>query len=160
VKSNRTAVLALLMSASMFSLTGCFGSSKVTSPINGVVNQTAPAAPTNVHSSFDAAGNRDHLNWDASASANVASYDVYVYDADPSTGATGTLVANVPVGSTDLPMPLVGSAVSQFYGVRSNGSNGLSSAFSVSGNIVRHPFSGPGGPQVGPNGRPIDPTVE
>ena len=160
MKSNRTAVFALLMSASVFSLTGCFGSSKVTSPVSGVINQTAPAAPTNVHSSFDALGNRDHLSWDASASANVASYDVYVYDAAPSTGATGTLVANVPVGSTDLPMPLVGSAVAQYYGVRSVGSNGLSSAFAVSGSIVRHPFTGTGGPQIGPNGKPVDPTFE
>ena len=161
MKSNRIAVSALLIGASMLSLTGCFGSSKVTSPTGGVVNQTAPAAPTNVRSSYDAVGNRDYLNWDASASANVASYDVFVYNADPSTGATGTLVSSVDVAQNFLPLPIVSTSVQQFYSVRANGNNGLASAFSNSGSVVRHPWVGPtGGPAGGPQGKPFDPLGE
>ena len=141
MKSARHLSIALLLGAIATSLVGCnSGGSSVTSPID----QSPPQAPTNLRSTSDPSINRDWLEWDASASANVSSYEVYK---SSTSGGTGSLVTSVDAGTTDIILPIVSADGTEYYRVRAIGTNSVPSAFTSSLGVDRSGWSGPLAPK-------------
>ena len=143
---SRRHLLAVLVVGSLAAtLVGCNSSSESpTSPID----MSPPQAPTNLHSTVDATTSREWLIWDLSASASVASYQVYVSD---SPGGTGTLVASVDASSGDMLLPIVVESTTEFYRVRAVGTNDVPSAFTSSVSVDRGGFEAP--QPTGKNGK-------
>jgi predicted small lipoprotein YifL len=83
MKSIRPVYSALALSALVFALAGCGKSSDLVSP-GPTLDTTPPSAPTAVAGSYDPAAERDYLNWDGSTSPDVAGYEVWQYESDPS----------------------------------------------------------------------------
>ena len=148
---HRNSLMALVLSASLFSLTGCFGAKSATAPIDNGIDTSAPQPPSNVRMQTDAGAQRDFLLWDLSASSNVASYEVYRYDADPSTGATGTLVATMGSTEYNWAMPVVSAEVTEFYRVRALNGSDVPSAYSTTAQAQRNAWNDHGAlPESGP----------
>lgn len=135
--SRRHLFAALLLGAMATSLVGCNSGS--TSSTTSPIDLSPPQAPTNLHSNTDAAINRDWLVWDPSASATVASYQVY---SSPTSSATGTLIATVDASSTDYLLPLTNISSTEFYRVRAVGTNDVPSAFTSSVSVDRTAWEG------------------
>ena len=116
---SRRHLLAVLVVGSLAaSLVGCSSNSESpTSP----TDLSPPQAPTNLHATVDATTSREWLVWNLSASASVASYEVYSVD---SSGGTGTLVASVDASSGDFLLPIVVEAT-EYYRVRAVGTNNV-----------------------------------
>jgi len=140
LKSTRSALLALLLSASVLSLVGCGTTSdSVTGPD---LDNAPPAAPSAVQIEHDALINADDLVWDASVSANVNGYEIHRYAASPSGNTAGDEVILVGSDVTSYRLPLVGSDRTEFYRVRARASNDLTSAYSSSAQADRIGFQG------------------
>jgi len=136
VKSHRRLFAALVVSALAISLVGCnSGGTSATSPLD----LSPPQAPTNLHSNTDSNINRDWLVWDLSASANVASYQIY---STSSSGGSATLVASVDANTTDFILPIVGSSTEEYYRVRAVGTNSVPSAFTSTLGVDRSAWDG------------------
>jgi len=147
VKYTRFLAVALVLSAATLTMTGC-GSSKVTSP-NNPVESAPPAAPTSVIMTTEDATSRDYLNWNASASSDVVSYEVFRF-ADASSTTNGELVGTVGSDQVSIVLPLVGSDVTEFYRVRAVNSNDVSSAYSTNCSADRTAWAA-GGQMDDPN---------
>lgn len=141
MKYNRFILVALLLSASTLTMTGCFGTSKVAAP-NNPVESAPPAAPASVSMVTENATGRDYLDWTPSASSDVASYQVFRF-ADSGT-SNGELVATVSSDVNNMVLPLVGSSVTEYYRVRAVNSNDVASAYSPNCSADRTPFVNPG----------------
>lgn len=144
MKSHRRLFAALVVSALAASLVSCnSGGTSATSP----TDLSPPQAPTNLHATTDSNINRDWLVWDLSASANVASYQIY---STSSTGGSPTLIASVDASTSDFILPLVGSETTEYYRVRAVGTNSIASAFTSTVGVDRtgwdgQPLPGDGG---------------
>jgi hypothetical protein len=140
VISRRHLLAVLVVGSLAATLVGCSSNSESpTSPID----MSPPQAPTNLHATVDATTSREWLNWDLSASASVASYEVYVSD---SPGGTGTLVASVDASSGDVEislLPIVVETANEYYRVRAVGTNDVPSAFTSSVSVDRGVFDAP-----------------
>ena len=148
MKSHRRLFAALVVSALTASLVGCnSGGTSATSP----VDLSPPQAPTNLHATTDSNINRDWLVWDLSASANVASYQIY---STSSTGGSATLVATVDASTSDFILPLVGSDNTEYYRVRAVGTNSVPSAFTSTLGVDRSGWDGQ--PLPGDGGKGTD----
>lgn len=154
MKSTRIVLSALFAGALALALVSCSKSTNAVSATNNL-DTTPPAAPTNVHGSYDSAAGRDYLNWDASASADVVGYEVWQYSSDPLSGGTGTLIANLGASTSDLALPQVSQAGTAIFRLRAvDGANNLSS-FSSTANVSRHAWDGGGAkPQLDPGSDP------
>ena len=143
---SRRHLLAVLVVGSLAaSLVGCSSNSESpTSP----TDLSPPQAPTNLHATVDATTSREWLSWNLSASASVASYEVYIAD---SPGGTGTLVASVDASSGDFLLPIVVESTTEFYRVRAVGTNDVPSAFTSSVSVDRGGFEAP--QPTGKNGK-------
>ncbi len=131
-------ILAVLAASSLAAmLVGC--SNNPESPTSPT-DLSPPQAPTNLHSTEDLATSREWLLWDPSASASVASYEIYSSD---SPGGTGTYVATVDAGSSQFVLPLVVESTTEFYRVRAIGTNDIPSAFTTTIPVDRGGFDGP-----------------
>lgn len=141
MKSARYLCVALLLGAIATSLVGCnSGGTSATSPID----LSPPQAPTHLRSTSDPSINRDWLEWDASASANVASYEVY---RSSTSGGAGSLVASVGASTTDIILPIVNSDGTEYYRVRAVGTNSVPSAFTSTLGVDRTGWTGPLAPK-------------
>jgi len=141
VKSASHLSVALFLGAIATSLVGCnSGGTSATSPID----LSPPQAPTNLRSSTDPSINRDWLEWDASASANVSSYEVYK---SSTSGGAGTLVTSVDAGTTDVLLPVVSADGTEYYRVRAIGTNSVPSAFTSTVGVDRSGWDGPLAPK-------------
>jgi predicted phage tail protein len=153
VKPSRFSLLALVVSASIVSLTGCTSSSNVVSPTANL-DTTPPAAPTNVHGTYDANANRDYLNWDASSSADVSLYEVWQYSDDPALSTASTRIGTVVVGQSSMLLPQAPASGTMYYRVRAVDTSFNRSAFSATATVDLHgdqPGGGSGGGRHDPN---------
>jgi len=150
VKSLRTVSLALTMSAIVFIAAGCGKSSDAVAPAGSALDTTPPAAPTAIAGSYDAAGQRDYLNWTGSTSPDVAGYEVWQYESDPALGATGALVGATGASAESFALPLTSEARPAWFRVRAADEAGNLSAFSSSAQHELHAWDdvpvGNGGP--------------
>ena len=145
--SHRNLFAALLLGAIATSLVSCNSGS--TSSATSPIDLSPPQAPTNLHSSTDASINRDWLIWDASASASVASYQVY---SSTTVSGTGSLVATVDASTTDFLLPISSADGTEFYRVRAVGTNSVPSAFTSTVSVDRTGWSEPQAPTGGGKG--------
>lgn len=158
MKSNRSALIALILGASVFALTGC--GSTTSSVVSPSLDNAPPASPTAVQVVHDAAINTDDLVWAPSASAGVGSYEIHRYSSAPSGNAAGDEVIVVDAGTTSLRLPLVNSDRTEYYRVRAISSTDLVSAYSASAQADRFGYQGGGfDPRQRDGGRGGD-TVE
>jgi len=150
VKSSRSLIVALFVSAMAMSLASCnSGGTSATSPID----LSPPQAPTNLHSTTDDNINRDWLVWDLSASANVAGYEIY---STSSVGGSSKLVATVDASTSDFILPIVGAETTEYYRVRAVGTNNVPSAFTSTLGVDRSGWEG--SPTSGVPGKGTDPS--
>jgi len=149
VKIRRHVVTALLVGSMAAALVGC-NSGSSTSATNPV-DLSPPQAPTNLHASTDVATQREWLQWDPSASASVASYEIYVSD---SPSGTGSLVSSVDANTNDFLLPVVTQTTTEYYRVRAIGTNDVPSAFTGTVSVDRTSFDGP--QPTGTPGKGID----
>lgn len=147
---RRKLLSTLLLGVMTVSLIGC--NSDSTSPTSPI-DDAPPQAPSNLRSSRDAAIQRDWLEWDASASAGVASYVVHVSSTPSGNGAP---VATVDASNTNYLLALVGEATTEYYRVRAIGANHVPSAFSAPVTINRAPWTGLA-PPAGSDPSTVDP---
>lgn len=128
MKYNRFLLVALVLSTAALTMTSC-GGSNVASPTNPV-ESAPPAAPTSVIMTTEDATSRDYLNWNASASSDVVSYQIFRFEDGTST-TNGELVANVPSDQVYIVLPLVSSSVTEYYRVRAVNSTDVPSSYST-----------------------------
>lgn len=145
---RRVIVTALVLSAAVFSLAGCNGSTSATSPAS--LGTTPPAAPSNLVGSFNVGQQRDYLNWTDSSSPSATAHEVWQYADNPAVNA-GTLVGSVTVGTSSLALPTPTQNDIQIYRVRARTADGTVSAFSAAISLQRHgaPLQGTGDPGTG-----------
>jgi predicted phage tail protein len=142
VKLNRIVFSALAMSALVLALAGCGSKSASLVGPGNVIDTTPPAAPTSVSSSYDAAAGRDYLNWTPSTSADVASYQVWKYEADPASGATGTMIMTAGAADASVALSPISSDGTFWFRVRAIDESGNQSAFSSSVAADLHAWDG------------------
>ena len=147
MKSIRPVYFVLAMGALVVALAGCGKSSEIVSPAGNSLDTTPPAAPTAVAGSFDAAAQRDYLNWDGSTSPDVAGYEVWQYESDPSLGGTGVLIGSTDASAESYALPLTSEARPVWFRVRAADESGNLSAFSLGAQHELHAWEGT------PNGR-------
>lgn len=140
---RRHLVAALTFAAIATSLVGC--SKKSTSSL-APIDLSPPATPSNIHGFTDASISRDWVMWDASASANVGSYEIYM-----GASAPGELVATVDANTNSFMLPLNGTPVTEYYRVRAVSINNVPSAFTSSLSLDRAVWDGQVGPNTGGN---------
>ena len=131
MKSIHVTLSALVLGAALLAISGCGSSSSVTSPANPI-NNAPPAAPSNVHGTFDATTGVNYINWDPSSSASVQSYEVWQYAADPATGASGVVVGTAGAAASSYAVGQVTQNSNMYFRVRALDSAGNPSAFSAS----------------------------
>lgn len=141
MKSLRTLSLALITGAIVFAVAGCGKSNDFVAPAAGL-DTTPPAAPTDVAGGYDAATGRDYLNWTGSTSPDVAGYEVWQYESDPSLGGTGVLVGATDASAGSFALPLSSEANEAWFRVRAADEAGNLSAFSTSTSFELHAWDG------------------
>ena len=142
MKSVRPIYSALALGALVFALAGCGKTSELVSPAGNSLDTTPPAAPTAVAGSYDAAAQRDYLNWDGSTSPDVAGYEVWQYESDPSLGGTGVLIGSTDASADSYALPLTNEAREVWFRVRAADEAGNRSAFSTSTQTELHSWDG------------------
>jgi hypothetical protein len=142
VKSLRLLYSALVMGALVISLAGCGKSASTVAPSTVSLDTTPPDAPTNLTGSYDAAGNRDYLNWNASTAADLAGYEVWEYSADPASGATGRLVASADASADGVALPPTSDAGTHWFRVRALDEAGNKSSYSATATHDLHAWTG------------------
>ena len=151
MKSFRFVTLALSMGALAIVLAGCGKSSNSVAPAVPL-DTTPPDAPTNIVGSYDAQGNRDYLNWTGSTAVDLAGYEVWEYEADPTSGATGRLIAVADAGANGVALPPTSDGGTHWFRVRAADEAGNRSAYSVTATHDLHVWEG----QNSPGDHPID----
>ena len=123
---RRQILSALFLGAMTLSLVGC--NSDTTSSVTGPDDLSPPQAPSNLNSRYDVPTQRDWLNWQPSASAGVASYEVHWSDTP---GGVGNRLGIVSSSDTDFALPIVPENTLEYYRLRAVGTNGVPSAFTL-----------------------------
>ncbi|MCC6350059.1 MAG: hypothetical protein IT347_10780 [Candidatus Eisenbacteria bacterium] len=141
MKSLRLVSSALFLGAIVLALAGCGKSTESVAPTTPL-DTTPPAAPSNVAGSYDAASERDYLNWDGSSSADVASYEIWQYETDPSLGGTGVLLGSTDAAAGSYALPLTRQARVAWFRVRAIDEAGNQSAFSNGSSYDLHAWDG------------------
>jgi hypothetical protein len=121
-------------------LSGCGQNSTLT----GVtpLDETAPAAPSQIAKLDDTATPCGWLSWQASASANVATYEVYQYSPDPTREDAYVLVGLTDVGTTQYALPSVSGPQTLYYRLRAVSTAGVRSPWSATANINVYTYGG------------------
>jgi len=162
VKSPRFSI-ALALALSVAALAGC-GKDNTPTGVSPTVDNTAPDAPTAVNAAANPGSGLWFLNWTASSSPSVASYEIWIYNPDPSRTNSYTLAATVPSTSTSWQLPVVGYTQTIWYLIRSVNTGGVTSSWTspLSVTLTPAPTAGGGsdGTGSGTNKHPGDPTGE
>lgn len=145
MKSLRPIYSTLALGALVFALAGCGKTSELVSPAGNSLDTTPPAAPTAVAGSYDAAAQRDYLNWDGSTSPDVAGYEVWQYESDPTLGGTGVMIGSAGASAESFALPPTSEARQVWFRVRASDEAGNRSAFSTSAQADLHAWEGTSG---------------
>ncbi|HET7250113.1 MAG TPA: hypothetical protein VFI79_09725 [Gemmatimonadales bacterium] len=131
------------------------GCGKSTSPtsVTTPTDSTAPAAPTSVSSTFDAATSLAYLTWQPSSSASVDGYEVWVYQPDPSRTNSYVLAGTVASPQTSWQLPVVGYTQTRWYQVRAFNGGGNNSSWTTPLQVTLSPA-----PTGGTGGSPLPGT--
>ena len=128
-------VLVALALAAM--LSGCGKDSTPTglSP----VDEAPPAAPAQITSDVDAPTATGRLEWAPSASANVASYQIYQYLPSPDRESAYVLVGETNSGTTHFNLPWSYEPATLYYRLRAVSSTGVMSGWSALATVAIGP---------------------
>ena len=154
MKSLRHIVPTLAALVLALVLSGCGKDSTPTSA--NPVDETPPAAPTQVGLSMDPGTGRPYLDWAPSTSPSVIGYEVYNYAPHPDRDNAYTLAGETDGSTTIYPLPSVSEPTSLYYRVKAVAANGTRSGWSTIALIHLRPWGGsPDG-----NPEPHTPGVE
>jgi hypothetical protein len=141
VNLRRSAVLVLVLSAAVMALAGC-GKSKTYMTAAPIIDPplapAPPMPPSNLSGGYDSATERDYLQWAASPSASVTSYEVWEAASDPVTGGTLAHIANVSAAQNQYVLPAATADVNKFYELRAADGAGALSAYTAPVVVARH----------------------
>lgn len=138
-------VLALMVS-------GC---GKSTSPTSSVptIDNSPPAAPGTL--AIHMSSGLNHLSWQASASANTKTYEVFVYSPDPSRDGAYVQIGQTDASVTSMTLPPSLQTGLQYFKVQATNGGGNNSAFSPTLQVVLAvPQNDSGDPTTGPGAGP------
>lgn len=127
MKHLRSIVVAAL-ALSALALAGCGSDSNPAAP-TASLDTTPPPAPTALAMTLDGPSGSYQLGWQPSAAADVASYQVYRYEPDPSRDNAYVLFAQVSTHSVLIDTP--SEATTEVFRVQAVDASGNHSAFST-----------------------------
>ncbi len=130
-------LVALLLAAL---LSGC-GQNSTPTGVNPL-DDTAPAAPSQIGKLDDTATPCGWLTWEASTSANVATYEIYQYSPDPAQEDAYVLVGLTDVGTTRYPLPAVSESQTAYFRLRAVSTAGVRSPWSATAGISLYMYGG------------------
>ena len=137
MKSPRTVVSLLVAVTLVALLSGC---SKKSTPTGlDTLDQAPPAAPTQLTEAMDLDVANYVLQWTASPSANVASYQVYQYSPSPDRDNAYVLAAETDAGTTQYRLPTSVERTELYYRLRSVSSTGVKSEWSALAKVTVGP---------------------
>ena len=144
MKSPRFSI-ALVLALTAAALVGC-GKDNTPTGVSPTVDNTAPDAPTALTAAAVSGSGLWYLNWNASSSPSVATYEIWVYSPDPSRTTSYVLSATVPSSSTSWALPIVGYTQTAWYRVRSVNTGGVTSSWTspLSVTLLPPPTAGNG----------------
>jgi hypothetical protein len=153
VKSLRFVTLTLAAVALALVLSGCGKSTSPTSSAAPAPDNSPPAAPANL--SIHMNSGKNFLTWDASASANVQTYDVFAYVPDPTRDNAYIQIGETSAPTTSLQLPPAYQTGLQYFKVLASNGGGNNSSFSTTLQVVvAVPQSNTGDPTSGPGAGP------
>ncbi len=146
--------LTLCAIAAVALLAGCGKSSDPTSALpddsgTPTLDNTPPPVPTGVNVAADLSG-RAQLMWDASSAADVAGYQIYVYDPSPERESSYTLLYDTDGVTTTYNLDPTQASTSRYFRLRATDTHGNASALS-------DPIMASMGPVVPVGGDPENP---
>ncbi len=130
---KRHLVLVLFALALITLVTGC-GKSTAPTAVTPV-DEAPPAAPTEIARVADDVLPQGRLDWNPSPSANVAQYEIYLYQPSPDREDSYVLIGQTDAGTTDYPLPADIGNQTLFYRLKAVSPTGLKSDWSITGNI-------------------------
>lgn len=130
---RRSALLALVLGASLVAMTSCGKSSRVAAP-DTALDPAPPSAPTALHSVYADAPGYDYLMWTKSGSASVTGYEIYQ---SATSGGTPVYVTSVGPNISSVILPNVEADCTMYYQVRARAGSNFS-AYSAALAVVRH----------------------
>jgi len=136
VKSPRHIVPMLIALTLTFVLSGCSTHTAPTALDTNPVaiapptlDQAPPALPSQIVSERDGVTGGVALEWTPSSSANVATYEIYLYSPDPTRESAYVLIGEAAAGTTRYNLPLTAIGTS-FYRLRTATTAGMQSEWS------------------------------
>jgi hypothetical protein len=139
VKSSRMLFPTLVALSLAALLSGCGQTSTPTGVT--ALDETAPAAPSQLAKQDDTATPSGWLTWEPSTSANVASYEIYQYSPDPSREDAYLLVGQTDAATTRYALPVTSTPLTVYYRLRAVSTAGIRSPSSATGGIVVYTYS-------------------
>jgi|SRR5439155_19123048 len=131
-------------------LAGC---GKSSTPTSATPNDSqSPSPPSGVTAVVSPSTGISTLTWLPSPDADVASYDVFIYQPSPLQDNTYVPVAHVDASVTSLALPLLPTNESRWYRVQCTNNGGNKSALTSPTNVLLGPISNTGGTGGGTGG--------
>ena len=145
MKSLRHVVPLLVVLTLAAMLSGC---SKNTTPTGlAPLDQTPPAAPSQIAAVTGVSTTSAEIQWTPSSSANAASYQVYQYSPDPERESAYVLVGETVAATTHYDLPWTPQTTA-YYRLRTTSATGVMSEWS---STVKISLAG-SGPAENPDG--------
>jgi hypothetical protein len=135
-------------------LSGCGQNSTPTGVT--ALDETAPAAPSQLLKESDPANPNGLLAWEPSTSANVAGYEVYQYAPDPAREDAYVLVGQTDGTITEYALPFSYQSQTVYYRLKAVSTAGIKSSWSATAGIGIGPNVSSEDPQPGD----VDPTTQ
>lgn len=135
--SLRRALAAFALGTSLVMLAGCGNDASAPTAVNTPGDTAPPSAPIVTGSSYDLAQGTDVLAWTASASVNVAAYEVYMYSPDPARDNSYVLLGETNGNTTTFALPFANAPTSQYFRVKARSTAGTRSAASAAIEVIR-----------------------
>jgi hypothetical protein len=137
VKSSRMLLSTLVALSLAALLSGCGQNSTPTGV--AALDETAPAAPSQLTKESDAANPGGLLAWAPSTSVNVAGYEVSQYSPDPSREDAYLLVGQTEANTTEYALPYSYQSQTVYYRLKAVSTAGVRSPWSATADIAIGP---------------------
>lgn len=133
MKSQRMLFPTLVALSLAVLLSGCGQDSAPTGVMT--LDETAPAAPSQLMKESDSSNPSGWLAWSPSTSANVGGYEVYQYSPDPSREEAYLLVGQTDATTTEYSLPYSYQSQTVYYRLKAVSTAGIKSAWSATAGI-------------------------
>ena len=147
MKSSRLVISTLVALALAAMLSGC-GKNATPTGVNPI-DEAPPAAPSQITSDMDPVTTLGRLEWTPSASANVASYQIYQYSPSPTRESAYVLVGETNSATTHYDLAWSYTPATLHYRLRAVSGTGVMSEWSALATVTVGPS--PAGSDQGQN---------